>query len=312
MNTPTKALRWLTDEPRHRIGGRIAQAGVGALILFRLATESRRAAYLWGPDGIAAGSMRWQFGDALGRVLDGVFTSVAGVHALLGVLALSALALVAGRATRLASLTALLTFVMLEQRNSLVGDGGDNIARVVLVFMPLLLAPRERAPSGGVRVWLHNLAVVAIIAQVLMLYETAGFMKAAGERWHHGTAIYYISQVDLFWHPAAKGLARSPLVAVATYATIFHQLMFPVAFVSRLRLAWIAVGMSFHLGIAAVMGLVPFSTVMMGLELALLSDHDYARVRAAWQSGRVALARARLQLVAWARMRARGSEHTAA
>ena len=303
MKITNNVVRWLSDQPHHRVGMRIAQAGVGALILFRLATECRRAEFLWGPNGIGRGSMTWQFGDGIGGVLDHVFATTAGVYALLAVLGGCGLALVLGRATRIASAAGLLAFVMLEQRSALLGDGGDNISRIVLVFMPLLLSPRETAEPGSLRVWMHNLAVIAIIAQVLVLYETSGFMKASGERWHHGTALYYISQVDLFWHPALKFLTHSPLVALACYATVLHQLLFPVAFISRLRIAWVALGISFHVGIAVVMGLVPFSMVMIGLELSLLSDADMGSLRRAGVGAVAVLSRVR------ARCRVRVSEH---
>ncbi len=285
MKPLRSALDWLDQAPRHRTGARIAQAAVGLMILFRLATEARGAEYLWGPNGIAEGSMQWMFGVRLGGLLDQVFTTSAGLWSLLAVLATAALALVCGRATRVASLVALVTFTMVEQRMIMVGDGGDNIARVVLVFMVFLMPPRERAEPGSLRVWVHNVAVLAMIGQVLMLYATAGLMKAFGDKWHHGTALYYISQVELFWHPAARALARTPLVALAAYATVIHQLLFPVAFLSRMRVPWVVLGLSFHLGIALVMGLVSFSTVMIGLELCLLSDRDFGWLRGAFTRG---------------------------
>ena len=65
------------------------------------------------------------------------------------------------------------------------------------------------------------------------------------------------------------------LTTLATYSTVFYQVCFPVAMLSQLRLLWLAVGVSFHLGILVTMGLVPFSIVMIVLELMLITDREY-------------------------------------
>jgi len=94
--------------------------------------------------------------------------------------------------------------------------------------------------------------------------------------WHHGTALYFISQVEWFSHPAMRAVFMYPLVTtLATYSTMLYQVWFPVAIFSRFRIAWLLIGIWFHLSIAAFMGLVTFSTVMIGLELFLITDAEY-------------------------------------
>jgi hypothetical protein len=58
--------------------------------------------------------------------------------------------------------------------------------------------------------------------------------------------------------------------------------MFPVAIISRIKLPWILFGILLHVGIAVLMGMVSFSTVMIGLVLFLISDQEYVQI---WKRG---------------------------
>lgn len=42
---------------------------------------------------------------------------------------------------------------------------------------------------------------------------------------------------------------------------------FPIAMVSKMKLLWIFIGITFHIGISGFMGLVTFGVTMIGLEL---------------------------------------------
>jgi predicted DCC family thiol-disulfide oxidoreductase YuxK len=275
------ALNWLADEPRHRRGVRVLQAAVGAVVLFRVLTELPFAAYFWGPHGIGLSGSGQYFGVTLGARLDALFHTMSGTYALLALLGLGAFGLLTGTSTRAATALVLVTTLMFERRLPEILDGGDNITRLVLVYMLFLLPARARVVRQSTAVWLHNLAVVAIIAQLIILYGTSGIMKAAGERWHHGTALYVISQVEWFSEPWMRTLFKNAyLVTLATYATLLFQLWFPMAVFSRFKLLWLAAGIFFHLGIATGMGLVTFSTVMIGLELFLITDEEYDAIGA--------------------------------
>jgi len=91
--------------------------------------------------------------------------------------------------------------------------------------------------------------------------------------------MYYVSQVQWYTLPGAHELFTNPwIVTLATYVSMFYQLLFPVAIISRMKLPWILLGIFFHLSIAVLMGLITFSTVMIGLELFLISDQEYAKI----------------------------------
>jgi hypothetical protein len=294
VNQLRAAWRWLADEPRHLQGIRIVQITIGLVLLYRLLTEAPFAAYLWGPDGVGYGSTGYVLGPLLGGLLDHVFASGISIYGVLLVQAAAAVALILGYRTRLATVVALATVFLLEQRLPTFTDGGDNAMRLVLPNHLFVLPARATATRGSLAVWLHNVAVLAIILQVIVLYATTGLLKASGSQWAHGTAIYYLSQMEPTWLPFLREAFKQPLVTTGmTYFAVLHQVLFPVAMFSRFKLLWVALGIGFHVGIAVFMGLITFSTMMIGLELFLLTDPELASLRqhGHWLRERLALPR---------------------
>lgn len=276
MTTIKRTWNWIADEPHRLVGLRALHVAIGLLVLFRVFTEGRFALYLYGPEGLGEGSAINVLGASFGGVADLVFQTSAGTLAVFVALALGALGLILGYRTRLAALVTLIPFFLLEQRLPEVGDGGDNITRLALMFLIFALPARSRPLRGSLPVWLHNLSIAAISTQLCILYETSGIMKVMGDKWQHGTALYYISQVEWFSHPAFREMFKHPLVVTAaSYLPMAFLVFFPLALLTRLKLPWIAIGIMFHTGIAISMGLVTFATVMIGLELFMISDEEY-------------------------------------
>jgi hypothetical protein len=278
MNLLRRGWTWLADEPHQTRGVRVLQVAIGAMLLFRFFTEMRYAAYLWGPRGLGSGSMIPLFGNLAGGLLDHLFTTQTGTDAALLILGIGALGLVLGYRTRVATGMALFAFLLLEERLPDLPDGGDNIARLVLCYMLFLIPAGGKRLRGSLSVWVHNIAVLAIMLQVGVLYGTAGLAKAYGDLWHHGTAMYYISQVQWFSLPAMRQVFKNGwITTLSSYGAVLYQLWFPIAIISPLRRSWIVMGIFFHLSIAIFMGLITFSTVMIGLDLIFISDREYAK-----------------------------------
>ena len=272
-----RAWRWLAERPHQRRGMRALEASVGAMLLYRVLTEWPFAAYLWGPHGLGTGSIAPLVGAAPAAFLDRAFATETGTLAVLAVLALGALGLLGGVRSRLPVALALAAFLLLEYRTPILPDGGDNITRLVLVYLLLALPPGARAPDGALRVFFHNCGVLAIAVQLGIMYFVAGLAKAHGATWYHGVAMYYIAQVGLFASPWAQALFTTPLVVTAaTYAPMLFDLFFPLAMLSPLRLAWGVAGVAFHAALALLMGLVTFSTVMIGANLFFVRDAEWA------------------------------------
>jgi hypothetical protein len=300
LSAPVRhAWDWLSRDPHQRKGLRALQVCVGLMFLFRASTEGGFSSYLWGPHGIGTGSTRDFLLPSAASFADRIFTFSSGPYLLVGLMALAAAGLVFGVQTRWSCALALVTSMSLAARLPELGDGGDNLARLVLTYMLFALPEGKEVEPGSLQVWIHNVAILAIGLQIGVLYLTSGFLKMTGEKWNNGTAMYLISQVEWFSHPAMRGLFRNPYLTTLTcYVTFFFQVWFPIAVLTRLRPIWLAIGIFFHLGIAIFMGLVCFSTAMIGLELFLVTDAHYevlagwlgsvasgVRSRAQWMSG---------------------------
>lgn len=278
----------MNQAPRHRTGVRLAQIGIGLMLVFRTTTEFRCAPYFWGPHGVGHGFEAATFGHLLGGPMDHAFQTLAGTYALVLLWMASAWLLVLGWQTRVATALALLCCVVFEVRLPELLDGGDNITRIMLGYMLFLLPAERKYKPNSLTVFVHNCAVLAIGAQLCIVYLTAGFIKVTGKRWWQGTALYLISQVEWFSLPVLRPVFRNPFVTtLGCLTTVLYQLTFPLAILTRFRLIWLAIGIGLHVGIAVAMGLYPFSTVMIGFELFLVSDQQWERARrvgaAAWR-----------------------------
>ncbi len=280
-NTPIPIVRWLDGEPQHRAGIALFQRAIAMAILIRVATEFRFAPFLWGPHSIAPDrALEKELGARFGAPLDAWFATVEGTYLVLAALALSSLGLLFQQWTRVSVAVACITFTVLGLRLPELNDGGDNVAALALLYMIGALPAAATAAAGSLRAWLHNLAVLAIVIQVCLVYFVAGFMKIQGESWHNGTALFLISQVEWFSLPSTRAAFMHPVVATAgAYSTMLFQVWFPVALFSRFKLLFVGVAMGFHAGIAITMGLLTFSIVMAGADLALISDEEYAAMR---------------------------------
>lgn len=258
---------WVAGPPRQRQGVRALQILIGAALLYRVFTEVPFADYLWGPLGVAGP-------DA------GFFSYAWSPYLHMALLAAAAGCLLTGRATQLATVVACCVHGLLSQRLPELLDGGDNLLNLLFIYMCFLVPARASADAGSVRAWLHNIAVAAIGMQIMVLYASSGLAKASGAPWTQGTAMYLISQVEVFSLPVLRGFFKNPLITTTVcYVTILHQIWLPIAVFSRFRGIWVLTGVAFHVAIGVLMGLVSFSLVMIGAELFFLSQRDCVTAR---------------------------------
>ncbi|WP_326651206.1 MULTISPECIES: HTTM domain-containing protein [unclassified Streptomyces] len=120
----------------------------------------------------------------------------------------------------------------------------------------------------------HNAALVVIMAEVCLIYATAGWYKIQGSRWQDGTALYYPLKLDYFtpW-PALSDLLASGgvMVMVLTYGTVIVQVAFPFTlFNRRVKNVLLAAMMMEHAAIAVLLGLPFFSLAMIAADAVFL------------------------------------------
>ncbi|MDR7384761.1 HTTM domain-containing protein [Promicromonospora iranensis] len=173
--------------------------------------------------------------------------------------------------------------------NPLIPDQGDNISRILLVYLCFadtsarwsLDARRRRRRLGHVRNLAHNAAVLAVGAQICLVYVLSGLFKLHGPEWRDGSAVYYPLLLPQFrpWPALADLVAGTGwLVAAVTWGTLALQLTFPLLLLQRhLRAAAVAGAIMMHAGISVVMGLPFFSLFMMAGDCVFLRDATVAR-----------------------------------
>lgn len=285
--------------PRHRIGLNVFRVLAGCLMLLQYLLNYSQRAFLFGPNGAYPWDMfvREREAFSLYQFSNNPLVFEVLFHTGIAV----TLAWVLGFKTRLLTPLTYVFWFSLRQTNSLLWDGGDNLMQLVMLYAcfadlsPLRAGEREqsqrRTTWSTISGLLHNGAVLAMAIQVCVLYGVSALAKVQGETWQNGTALYYALWPEQFRFPGVtEHLVRSASVlALLSHATVFFQVAFPFLFTLNRRTRHFAVLMAvtFHLGIAGVMGLFTFAGYMIATDLALISDSGYLAVarwaRRAWQ-----------------------------
>lgn len=121
---------------------------------------------------------------------------------------------------------------------------------------------------------LHNAGMLVIMAEVCLIYATAGWYKIQGSRWQDGTALYYPLGLDYFtpWPGLSAVVAGSGvLVLLLSYGTVAVQVAFPFTlFNRRIKNVLLVVMMLEHAGIAVLLGLPFFSLAMIAADAVFL------------------------------------------
>lgn len=237
----------------------------------------------------------WGPADA-GGILDGASWVVqlgpAWVH---GTFLLAALCLTVGLFSRSSALVLLLLWTQLGQAAPFADRAADLLSRNALAILALSPA----GAWGSVDAWWRTGSVggtgepevawprYLIVAQLLLMYVTAGLQKTTPTwwPWNGATALFLILQDPAvtrmdFGFLRLHGLWR--LTQLGTVGTLVWQLGYPLVLVGlalqrtrpvlgrALHLGWVGLGVVFHLGLAATMELGLFPWCMLALYPALI------------------------------------------
>lgn len=190
-------------------------------------------------------------------------------------------ALLLGYHTRLATVASWVMLVSLQNRNTLIGQGGDDLLRLLLfwgIFLPWGRvwswdARRQPPPE---RLDYASAATVAYVVQLALLYWCTALLKSGPEWTHEGTALYYALSLDQLLLPVGRLLYPHPeLLRFLTFATWYTELLLPFALFIPVGVRWwrllvIGVLFAFHLGISLTLYVGLFFSINIVSVLGLL------------------------------------------
>jgi hypothetical protein len=191
----------------------------------------------------------------------------AAVVVWLSIYAGSLLSLALGLHVRLSALLAWGLHVSLVTSGFASHYGADEIANAFLLYLFLFSSGRawtfvsrpvrsETIPVGSLRVMQLHLCVI---------YLAAGLDKAMGAEWWNGEAIWQAVSQPAFRTFDLRWLASYPWIPMlAGWGTLVVEIGYALfIWPRRTRKVWFMATLGLHLGIAVLMGLVFFSSVMI-------------------------------------------------
>jgi hypothetical protein len=313
---------WLLGAKRATYGIAVVRILFGLTALGFLAANWLNRHYLWGDAARWLepiddnGGFTWPFTFFHGG------SSQLELNLKLGLVAVLLVLLVLGWRTRVLAPIILLLWVSLIEAQPIYGDQSDNIFRILFFYMcfadtsgrwsldarrrakqaaglwqspiNVRVSPELRANASMVSIAFHNLAILAVGAQICIIYVASGLYKVQGEFWQDGTAVYYPMQVGQYapWPALNDFLGSSAIgVMVITYFSVLIQIFFPLMLLRRTTrvLALLSVA-GMHLGIAVIMGLPFFSLFILAGDMVFIRDSTYVSiqgwVRARWRERR--------------------------
>lgn len=288
--------QWLFNGKKATYGLATMRILLGVAVLGSLTVNFADRHYVWGPG--ARWLTPWLTVDEYGFPFTAVFsesdsTTVFTLKYL--VMAVLAVAFTLGWRTRIVTPLLLIAVASLMRLNPLGDDAGDNIVRIMLLYLCFAdvsgrwsLDARRRARPGHrpliatpdwVGVLFHNVALIAVAAQIFIVYMTSGLSKVQGSMWQEGVGVYYPLQIDQYaaW-PGLNELVYSSgfFVTVASYVTVFVQVLFPLLLMRRgTRVLALLAVFAMHVGIAVTMALPWFSLAMIASDAVFVRDDTY-------------------------------------
>lgn len=303
------AEEWLLAEPRALYGAALCRFGT-ALSVLGLLVSNFTSREVW----VGQGSVWAEPARALSQfpelaLLDGVSGDVLTLFYVVTMLSTVALAL--GWHTKAANVVTLIGFIAVVAQNPVVGDEGDNLVRITLLWLLLMrtaehwsLDARRRelrvASSSGSanamrQAWdgeqvlpgwlssgLHHVGLIGLMTQTVLLFTAGGLDKVSQDIWQRGTALYSTMQLPEFrpypWLSDAVS-SSSVLLAILTYAVLLTQLFFaPLLLNPITRRIVLAATIAVNVVLAVLLALPWSSLAYIALAGLFVSTETYERL----------------------------------
>jgi hypothetical protein len=152
-------------------------------------------------------------------------------------------------------------------------DGSDHL--MIVLLGAVLLGRLDRHPFGAAA------ATGFLAVEVSLAYLVAGLYKAVSAYWQDGRALRHVLLTRMFGHARLAPLAlRHPELTRAAGIFVFAwESTFPLALVAPRPVLWVylLLGVGFHLGCAAVMGLNAFLWVFVATYPSVVVANAWVR-----------------------------------
>ncbi|EJF09746.1 MULTISPECIES: HTTM domain-containing protein [Pontibacter] len=177
--------------------------------------------------------------------------------------AVFAIFLLLGYKTRTATIVSWILLVSLQNRNTFIAQGGDDLLRMLLfwgMFLPWgkfysYDAAKAKKPEP-LQTTYFSAATAAYILQIFLVYFCTALLKSSPEWNLDGTALYYALSLDQILMPVGKLIYPYPeLLRFLTLTTWYTELLLPflllIPFYNHVwRLIVVGVLFMFHIGIS--------------------------------------------------------------
>ncbi|MBK3497196.1 HTTM domain-containing protein [Viridibacillus sp. YIM B01967] len=284
----------LLSKPYITIGASLTRIGFGLLLLYFYGIHYAQRGYLWGPNGVIDFELfQSTMIDYNSFSLYGLSASPLFFEIIFHLGLIFAFLYTIGFKGRFTSIVNFILVFSIHERNHLILDGGDNVMRIILFYLIFAQTTRffsvdsyrrqitdREVKTSFVSSSLHNLAILAAVMQLCIMYLNSALYKVMGEVWQNGTAVYYTLQVEEYSLPFFRNIINSSdlIIALVTYGTVIVQISFPfLLFNKRTKYFSLILVVGMHIGIGIVMGLFTFSITMIVIDLLLISNKDYIK-----------------------------------
>jgi len=121
--------------------------------------------------------------------------------------------------------------------------------------------------------------------QLCVMYAAAAMHKMLDPSWRDGTALHYILNYNAFQRiPGQVPPGFEPLIAAATYVTLFWEGFFPLAMLTRpTKRLFVLMGIGMHIGMGAMLDLGPFTPTVLAAYFAFIDAEDARALASLWE-----------------------------
>jgi hypothetical protein len=245
----------------------------GCILLYEAAFIARNFDAYLGPDGLVRYSsfVRQSAGRALSvfLYLPGTMRSA---RLIFSAHVVAVVCMTVGFLSPLSTLVAFVTVRSIVNRNPMIGNGGDNVAKI-MCFLLIFTDPGGALSLDGV-LWGHGpgppvlqdpWALRLMQIQVSLIYVWTAYWKLGGRTYRNGTAVYYaVSNLAYQRWRLPQPLLRAPFVQAMTWGALgVEWAIGPALWVAEWRSYAALLGIGFHLTLEGLLNLHLFGWYMI-------------------------------------------------